>query len=187
MGLKSKILVISGPSGAGKGTLVAEILKRFPELKLSVSDTTRKIRHGDIPGKSYNFLSEKEFKEKIKRGGFLEWACVHGHYYGTPLLFVRRSLEAGRSVILEIDVQGALQVRNKIPEAVLIFIAAPSLEVLRERLVKRKSESEAQLAVRLMNAEREMEMVDKFKYTVVNDEVGRAATELGSIVKKELT
>lgn len=186
MGAKGKIFVISGPSGAGKGTLVAEILKQFPKLKLSISDTTRYLRPGDIPSKSYCFLTEKEFKEKIQRGEFLEWAVVHGHYYGTPLSFVLGTLQAGQNVILEIDVQGALQVKKKLTRAILIFVTAPSLEALKERLVARKTESEEELAVRLRNAGMEMRRAGEFDYVVVNDVVERAADELASIIRKEV-
>lgn len=187
MSQRGKVFVIAGPSGAGKGTLVEEVIERFPELKLSISDTTRKTRPGDIPSKSYNFLTEAEFKKKIKKGEFLEWAVVHGHWYGTPFSFVRDFLQAGRSVVLEIDVQGALQVKEKMPEAVLIFITVPSLEILKKRLVRRKTESERELAIRLENAKLEMEKIGEFDHVVVNDKLEQAVSDLSRIIRRELS
>lgn len=183
--VSNKLLIISGPSGAGKGTLVAELLKNFPDLYLSVSATTRKQRSGEIPGVHYHFLTEEEFKEREKRGEFLESATVHEHRYGTFYEAIKNALRAGRDVILEIDIQGAIQVKNKIPNCILIFIEAPSVNELGTRLKKRNTEAPQELETRMRTAEEEIKVAPKYDYIIINDEVGRAAAELIEIVKKE--
>lgn len=182
----AKIFVISGPSGAGKSTLVSGLLERIPELEKSVSVTTRKPRKGEKDGVSYYFVSKEEFNRKLERGEFLEWAEVHGNYYGTLSSLVNEKLKRGRSVVLEIDVQGASQVKKKCPESVLIFILPPSVETLEERLKKRATEDEESLRMRLNNALKELEEVPKYEYIVVNDDFERALSELEKIVKGEL-
>lgn len=180
-----RLFVIAGPSGAGKGTLIAELLKRHPEVWLSVSATTRKPRKGEEEGREYHFLDEEEFREKARRGEFLEWAEVHGNLYGTPRERVEEKLGQGRDVILEIDVQGARQVRERMPEAVSVFIFPPSAEVLEERLRQRGTEDEEELRRRLAKAAEESEERRDYDHVVVNDQLDRAAAELCAIYEME--
>ena len=178
----SKLFVISGPSGAGKGTLVARVRERLPQLGLTVSATTRSPRAGEIDGVSYHFLTDEEFTRRIEAGDFVEWAQVHDHRYGTLVSEVESKLAGGRSLILEIDVQGALNVRKRFPDAVLIFIEPPSMAVLRERLVGRGSETPESLELRMADAEREMALAGRYDARVVNDDLDRATEELVRII-----
>lgn len=180
--LESKLFVISGPSGAGKGTLVARVRERRPDLGLTVSATTREPRVGEIDGVNYYFLTDDEFAERIEAGDFIEWAQVHDHRYGTLASEVARNLATGRSLILEIDVQGALAVKGRFPQAVLIFIEPPSLDILRKRLVGRGSESAESLALRLRTAEDEIRLRDRYDETVVNDDLDRATDDLLNVL-----
>ncbi len=182
---KGRLFVVAGPSGAGKGTLIAELRRRHPGIWLSVSATTRKPRAGEKDGEQYYFLSEEDFREKASRGEFLEWAEVHGNLYGTPRARVEEELERGRDVVLEIDVQGARQVRSRQPQAVSIFILPPSMQVLEERLRLRGTEEEDELRRRLRKAEEECGEGREYSYVVVNDELDRAARELCAIYVKE--
>lgn len=184
MGATPRLFVISGPSGAGKGTLLAELRKQRPDLGLTVSATTRSPRPGEVDGTSYYFLSDEEFRRRIAAGEFVEWAEVHGHLYGTLVSEVKRLLAKGHSLVLEIDVQGALNVRKVYPDAVLVFIEPPSLEVLEERLRGRGTEDEASIELRLKNARHEMELADQYDARIVNDTVDRAAQELGSVMRR---
>jgi guanylate kinase len=184
VGATPRLFVISGPSGAGKGTLLAELRKQRPDLGLTVSATTRSPRPGEVDGTSYYFLSDEEFRRRIAAGEFVEWAEVHGHLYGTLVSEVKRLLAKGHSLVLEIDVQGALNVRKVYPDAVLIFIEPPSLQVLEERLRGRGTEDEASIELRLKNARYEMELADQYDARIVNDTVDRAAQELGSVMRR---
>lgn len=184
MGATPRLFVISGPSGAGKGTLLAELRKQRPDLGLTVSATTRSPRPGEVDGSSYYFLSDEEFRRRIAAGEFVEWAEVHGHLYGTLVSEVKRLLAKGHSLVLEIDVQGALNVRKVYPDAVLIFIEPPSLQALEERLRGRGTEDEASIELRLKNARHEMELADQYDARIVNDTVDRAAQELGSVMRR---
>lgn len=184
MGATPRLFVISGPSGAGKGTLLAELRKQRPDLGLTVSATTRSPRPGEVDGTSYYFLSDEEFRRRIAAGEFVEWAEVHGHLYGTLVSEVKRPLAKGHSLVLEIDVQGALNVRKVYPDAVLVFIEPPSLQVLEERLRGRGTEDEASIELRLKNARHEMELADQYDVRIVNDTVDRAAQELGSVMRR---
>lgn len=184
MGATPRLFVISGPSGAGKGTLLAELRKQRPDLGLTVSATTRSPRPGEVDGTSYYFLSDEEFRRRIAAGEFVEWAEVHGHLYGTLVSEVKRLLAKGHSLALEIDVQGALNVRKVYPDAVLVFIEPPSLQVLEERLRGRGTEDEASIELRLKNARHEMELADQYDVRIVNDTVDRAAQELGSVMRR---
>jgi guanylate kinase len=174
-----KLVVIAGPSGVGKGTLAKFLVDNFPKFHLSVSATTRPARSGEVDGVSYFFVSESEFAEKVSSGQMLEWATVHGqHSYGTPRAAVQEALEKGLSVLLEIDVQGAFQVKEVFPDAVLVFVKPPSFEELRNRLDKRGTESEQEKLVRLQTAEVELEQAGAFDFVVINDEVARCAQEV---------
>ena len=184
MGATPRLFVISGPSGAGKGTLLAELRKQRPDLGLTVSATTRSPRPGEVDGTSYYFLSDEEFRRRIAAGEFVEWAEVHGHLYGTLVSEVKRLLAKGHSLVLEIDVQGALNVRKVYPDAVLVFIEPPSLQVLEERLRGRGPEDEASIELRLKNARHEMELADQYDVRIVNNTVDRAAQELGSVMRR---
>jgi len=182
-----KVFVITGPSGVGKGTLIERLLERIPELELSISATTRSPRPGEIDDRDYHFLSPAEFEHRVNTGDFLEHATYSGNRYGTLRQEVDRRLAEGRSVVLEIEVQGARQVRNAMPEAVQIFIAPPSPEVLRERLEGRGTDSPAAIEERLRTAETELEARDEFPHVVVNDELQKAASELEALVRGEVS
>jgi guanylate kinase len=172
------LYVVSGPSGAGKGTLLALVLRRIGAVWLSISATTRPPRRGERDGEQYFFLSNEEFDDLIAVDGLLEWATVHGERYGTIRAEVERRLDEGLDVILEIDPQGAFQVQSKLPQAVLVFIAPPSMEILEQRLRERGTESEAFLQCRLSNAVGEMACRDRYQVVIVNDDLETAAEEL---------
>jgi guanylate kinase len=176
------LIIISSPSGGGKGTLVKEILARVPDLVFSVSYTTRAMREGETDGREYFFVSRAEFEERIAAGEFLEFAEVHGNYYGTSRVQVGRETAAGRDVILEIDVQGAEQVIGRYPDALSVFILPPSYAVLSERLAARGTESAESLRLRLNNAFLEVGEFGRFKFAVVNDDVEQAVRELETII-----
>lgn len=183
--MKGNLIVISSPSGGGKGTLIREVLRVVPNVGYSVSFTTRAVRSGEENGRDYFFVDVDEFKSLIAAGEFLEYAEVHGNFYGTSLKQIAAETDAGRDVILEIDVQGAANVREKIAEAVSIFIMPPSFEILRERLIARRTEREKDLAVRLKNSFGEVGQFGEFEYVVVNDEKERAAKALENIILAE--
>jgi guanylate kinase len=182
---KGLLFVLSGPSGVGKNTVLDELFKNFDGVSYSVSATTRERREGEVEAEDYFFISEEKFKEIKASDGFIESALVHGHYYGTPKKFVDQKLEAGNDIILEIDTQGAKQVREKYPEAVYIFLLPPSLEELENRLDKRGSESDKSKNVRLKNARQELKEVHNYDYEVINDSLADAVREIKKIIIKE--
>jgi guanylate kinase len=182
-----KVFVITGPSGVGKGTLIEQLLGRIPELELSVSATTREPRTGEVDGRDYHFLTPEEFRRRLEAGDFLEHASYSGNYYGTLREEVERRVASSRSVVLEIEVQGARQVRDAMPEAVLIFIAPPDEGVLRERLEGRGTDSPEAIEQRLRTAEVELGARTEFPHVVVNDELQRATAELEGLVRDQLS
>ena len=183
---KGKLFIISGPSGAGKGTIVSKLLEQRPDrTRISVSATTRAPRKGEQEGVNYYFLSKEVFLDRVEQGRFLEYALVHENYYGTPSDPVMEMLEQGYDVILEIDVQGGMQVRKNFEDAVLLFILPPSIKELRERLVGRGTESEEQIAIRMKNAREEIECAAQYDYAVVNGELQHAVDEVASIMDAE--
>ncbi|WP_455138373.1 guanylate kinase [Thermophilibacter sp.] len=183
MARRARIFVVSGPSGVGKGTLVSLLRERVSSLGLTVSVTTRSPRPGEVDGVSYHFMDDAEFDRLVDEGAFLEWARVHDHRYGTLRSEVERVVGEGRSVVLEIDVQGALNVRRVLPEAVLVFIEPPSMGELERRLRARGTEDEAELELRLANARREMALAGEYDARVVNDDLERACSELEELIE----
>lgn len=181
---KGLLLVMSGPSGAGKGTICKELVKD-ENIKYSISATTRAPRGNEENGKDYFFLSTEEFEQRINTDGFLEWAKVYDRYYGTPRDFVEEVIDDGKACILEIDVQGALKIRDSFPEAVLIFILPPSLSELYRRLKDRGTESEEQIQTRMSWVLGEIAQIEKYDYVIVNDDLAKAVTEARAIVESE--
>ncbi len=182
---KGILFVVSGPSGGGKTTLIRELLVRLPDLNFGVSYTTRKPRPGEVEGVDYRFVSEREFREMIKQDSFAEWANVHGNLYGTPRDEIEKHIEAGRDVILDIDVQGAESIRRKYGEGVYIFVVPPSERALASRLKERHTESEREFKKRMTDFKREMEKMGRYDYIIVNDTLNVALEKLVAIVKAE--
>lgn len=181
--MRGRLIVVSGPSGAGKSTLIRASLEAVPELAYSVSATTRDPRPGEVDGKDYIFLSREEFECWIEEDRFLEWAEYSGNLYGTPEQKVEELLDDGRSVILEIELQGARQVRTKRPDAVMVFVRAPSLEETRRRLTGRATETEEALESRLATAVGEVAARDEFDYEVVNEDREKARKKVIEIMQ----
>ncbi|MEJ2718232.1 MAG: guanylate kinase [Deltaproteobacteria bacterium] len=176
---------MSAPSGAGKSTLVAHVRRAFPDMRYSISCTTRSPRADETEGVHYHFLGKQQFRQMIEHDQFLEWKEVHGHLYGTPAEPVMKTLESGGRMILDIDVEGAREVFRKVDNAVGIFVSPPTMAVLEQRLRLRGTDSERSIRTRLVNAAKEMEAVSLFRYHIVNDDLGRAVDELMSIIRKE--
>ena len=180
------LIVLSGPSGAGKGTICNELLKQVDTLSLSISMTTRSPRESEVDGKDYYFVTKEQFEEDIKKGNFLEYAKVHGdNYYGTPKRKVEESLASGKDIILEIDIQGALEVKEKMEESIFIFIMPPSMRELKDRLIKRNTESKDKIIERFKNAYKEINEVTKYNYIVINDEIQNAVDKVKAIILAE--
>ncbi|HHW56476.1 MAG TPA: guanylate kinase [Clostridia bacterium] len=179
------LIVLSGPSGAGKGTICKALMEKEKNLKLSISATTRQPRSGEMEGKNYFFKSEEEFIKMIEEDDFLEWAKVYDHYYGTPKDFVLKNLEEGNDVVLEIDIQGALKIKERFPEGVFVFILPPSMEELKNRIKKRGTETEEEIIKRFKSAYEELNYVSKYNYVVINDDVNEAVEKIRAIIIAE--
>lgn len=179
------LIIISGPSGVGKGTVCQDLMKMRPDLKLSISATTRKKRPGEINGENYYFYSLDEFNALIGNGDLLEYAKVHGNYYGTPREFVQKELQEGYDVILEIDVQGAMQVKRNFDEGIFIFLLPPKKEDLEKRIRSRGSETEASIHLRLANAGGEISMLYDYDYAVINKDIEECARTISHIIDAE--
>ena len=181
------LFIIAAPSGGGKSTLCREVLKRFPDMRYSVSYTTRKRRRGEQDGVDYHFINKRDFKGGIKAGKWAEWAVVHGNYYGTSVDFLADGLAAGRDILLDLDVQGTRQILAHYPNSVAIFILPPSLKVLHDRLKARGTDSAESIAMRLKNAEKEIAQQDLFHHIIINERLSEAVQELISIIHKYRT
>jgi guanylate kinase len=181
-----QVFVITGPSGVGKGTLIRALLHRIPDLELSVSATTRQARPGEQTGVDYHFLTPEQFEERVRAGDFLEHATYSGNRYGTLRSELEHRLRDGAPIVLEIEVQGARQVRQAMPDAVAVFIAPPSREALRARLMGRGTDSPEQVEARLRTADEELQARPEFAYAVINDRLEEAVEELTEIVQRGL-
>ena len=184
MNHKGLLIVISGFSGAGKGTLMKKLIENYDQYALSISMTTRAPREGEVHGREYFFATREQFEDKIKEGGFIEHAQYCGNYYGTPKDYVEKQLEEGKDVILEIEIQGAMKVKEQFPDAVLLFVMPPSGEVLHQRLVGRGTETEDVILERLQRAEEEAVGIEEYDYIIVNDDLDICMKELHELLDK---
>lgn len=182
MNRKGVLVVISGFSGAGKGTLMKNLLAKYDNYALSISMTTRQPRTGEVDGREYFFASKEEFEDKIKTEGLIEYACYCDHYYGTPRDYVEKQLADGKDVILEIEIQGAMKVKEKFPETLLLFVMPPSAEELKKRLTGRGTETEEVIAQRLHRAAEESEGIENYDYIVVNDDLDACTERLHAMI-----
>ena len=182
---RGNLVVISGPSGAGKGSIIQEVIKNNDNIWLSVSMTSREIRGQEVDGKEYYFITREEFEEKITHKEMLEYTEYSGNYYGTPRGKINEHLEAGQDVILEIEIEGALNIKKMIPETIFIFIMPPSIQELKKRLEKRKTETEDKIIRRFKRAYQEINEVTKYNYVIVNDELDQAVSKVKAILLAE--
>ncbi|MBM6837991.1 guanylate kinase, partial [Clostridium saudiense] len=182
---KGLLIVVSGPSGAGKGTICKALLEKHDDLFISVSATTRQPRAGEVDGVNYHFITKEDFIKRVEQKDFLEYAEVYGNYYGTPKSKVEEMLDSGKNVILEIDIQGALKVKENFKEGVFIFILPPSMEELKQRIIKRGSETPESLMRRFKSAYQEINYISKYNYAVVNDVVDVAVSKIEGIITAE--
>ena len=180
------LIVVSGPSGCGKSTLDQKLIKSRNDTVMSISDTTRSPRDEEKDGADYNFISTEEFEQKIKENKYLEYAIVHSNkYYGTPIEHIDEILSKGKNIILEIDIEGARKVNEKRPDAVFIFIMPPSMEILKKRLIGRKTETKEQVVERFKTAYKEINEVSKYNYVIVNDNIEESLLKMNSIIECE--
>ena len=184
MNHKGLLIVISGFSGAGKGTLMKKLIENYDQYALSISMTTRAPREGEVHGREYFFATREQFEDKIKEGGFIEHAQYCGNYYGTPKDYVEQQLEAGKDVILEIEIQGAMKVKEQFPDAVLLFVMPPSIAVLHQRLVGRGTETEEVIVERLVRAEEEAVGIEDYDYIIINDDLDACVKELHEVLEQ---
>lgn len=179
------LVVVSGPSGCGKGTICRKFLQRNEDMNISISATTRSPRRGEKDGVNYFFLTEDVFKKMISKDEFLEYANVHGNFYGTPKKYVLDKIKKGENIFLEIDIQGALQIKKIYPNGIFVFILPPSMEELKNRIIRRGTESKSDIDRRYKNAFKEIEYINEYDYAIVNDKVEKAVKKLESIVTAE--
>lgn len=182
---KGRLFVISGPSGAGKGTICKKVLSECENLNVSVSVTTRPKRVGEVHGKNYYFVSMEEFDQIKDEGGLLEYACVYGNYYGTPKKAVLETLDQGKDVVLEIDIQGALSIKSTYPDGIFIYILPPSLAELTERIRSRGTDSESSIRLRMSKAMSEISYIDEYDYCVINGDLEAATKVVNAIILAE--
>ena len=184
---KGKLIVISGPSGVGKGTIIKELLNKNDKFELSISMTSRIIRNGEKDGVNYYFKTKEEFEIEIKKGNLLEWAKYNDNYYGTPKSEIEDRINNGKNVILEIEVDGALQIKNMMKDdSILIFLLPPSMEELKNRLLKRNTDSIESINNRLKIAEKEIEISKKYDYRIANEDINKTVNEIENIIKNEI-
>ncbi len=186
MNSRGKLFVFAAPSGAGKTTIVRDVLKNYPEFIFSVSATTRKKRDCENEGIDYFFLNEDEFLSKVKNNDFIEWEKFYDYYYGTLKRFVIDKIDSNKNVVLEVDVKGAVNIKKQYPDSVLIFIAPPSKEILVQRLIDRNTETDEDLKKRIERSEMEMNFMGEFDFVVVNDELEKAKKEVKNIIEKKI-
>ena len=182
---QGNLIVVSGPSGAGKGSVISKLMEVYDNAWLSVSMTSREVRSNDMPGKTYFFVSKEEFEERIKEGVFLEYAVYNGNYYGTPRDKINEKLKEGFDVILEIEIQGALKVKELVPDAIFVFILPPSMNELKRRLISRGTDSMDKILGRFKTAYKEINEVTKYNYVVINDDIDVAVDKVKSILLSE--
>ena len=182
---RGNLIVVSGPSGAGKGTIISRLMEEYSNVWLSISMTSRAVRSNDIPGETYFFVSKEEFLERIKRNEFLEYAMYNDNYYGTPRDKINEKLNEGLDVFLEIEIQGALKVKELVPDAIFIFILPPSMKELKRRLITRGTDSMEKILSRFKTAYKEINEVTKYNYVVINDEIDNAVEKVKSILFAE--
>ena len=184
MNHKGLLIVISGFSGAGKGTLMKKLIEDYDQYALSISMTTRAPREGEVHGREYFFATREQFENKIKEGGFIEHARYCGNYYGTPKDYVEQQLDAGKDVILEIEIQGAMKIKEQFPDAILLFVMPPSISVLHQRLIGRGTESQEVIMERLIRAEEEAVGIEAYDYIIINDDLETCVKELHELLGK---
>ena len=185
MSQQGVLIILSGPSGTGKGTICKELLRSYPNLHYSVSATTRAPREGEINGINYWFIAKDEFQTMVENDDLLEWAEVYGNYYGTPKRYVQQQLDSGKDVVLEIDIQGAMQIKQKFPQGVFIYVVPPSLEELADRIYKRGTDAPEVIKKRLSSAAVELASAYNYHYVVVNDSVQAAVSKMEAILIAE--